>query len=549
MDLGRLITTLDLTVAGETHAIPGGQVKHIDLDLACHGFTGAVDFVLFDDKSYSGGFEDTLKSSFLGSDLIEVALTIEWEHKEGETAGDTASIELAGLVTRKRLDEVLVRGADNLPILMRRYRIEFADPARVLWSQHHPCALYTKTTVKDVVEAHTGTRIAIDFDESWETLTTERDMFFLHLDPTHEASFYDFLMWYVDAQGGVWAYDYAEKKYQLRAEKDASGSVISLSGDDIVEAVISFPEVPRHERRVLNSYVSSPATKEITQEQAVDGVYQDFLIRTAVSQDVDDRVTLETSRLRLPGYRVELAFGRGPYESLTPGTLVALPAENRWSSDSEIAGQDFRVVRLRLQGNAVRPEPEAELQQDGFGCDGSLTLELEQKDETCVPLPRFRVPRYPAHVEAMVVSTLGETDEKTFETYTDEDTSLQYYTVKVPLWSDQEITVPFEPIHFSGNAYIPAYRDERVLLAMGLENARIARLLEWREGAPLSMDVQGEQLYFGKSATSRTTVSHAYDGEDPVFCVARVHSNDKATMTFEEGTFILEVKEEEDEGE
>ena len=68
------------------------------------------------------------------------------------------------------------------------------------------------------------------------------------------------------------------------------------------------------------------------------------------------------------------------------------------------------------------------------------------------------------------------------------------------------MSAPFEPMLGSGNIYLPSYRDERVLLALDVHSAQIVRLLEWRAGAPLSMDTQGEQLLFGKADNSQTSV-------------------------------------------
>jgi hypothetical protein len=127
--------------------------------------------------------------------------------------------------------------------------------------------------------------------------------------------------------------------------------------------------------------------------------------------------------------------------------------------------------------------------------------------------------------------------------YRDADTSLDEYQVKVPLWDNQVVSAPLEPILGSGNIYLPSYRDERVLLALDVHGAHIVRLLEWRAGAPLSMEAQGEHILFGKSDGSQTSLNHVYDGDKPVFNVARTNQRDTALIQLREGTLFLQVKE------
>src|SRR5690606_23473684 len=182
-------------------------------------------------------------------------------------------------------------------------------------------------------------------------------------------------------------------------------------------------------------------------------------------------------------------------------------------------------------------------QSETTGYTVSMSARLEQSDDERVLLPPYRAPHYPAYVEGKVVSEKGEDGDKTYQTYRNETTSLDEYTVKVPLYDDQEVTAPFEPAQGSGNVYLPSYREERVLLAMELERSRIERLLDSREGAAVSMDVQGEQILFGKSPTSNTSINHVYEDEQPVLNVARTHDDDTSLVRMSEGTMLLQVQE------
>ncbi|GAB4556915.1 MAG: hypothetical protein Tsb0020_00570 [Haliangiales bacterium] len=538
----RLTASLTLTISGTSYEIPGGQIEVVDVTLMSYGFRALVEFVLSDDQAHGGQISDELAAAFLELDLIEAKLTTSWQHLDegSETAAEDTAI--TGLVEQKALTEEVYRDTSDLPVLARRYQIEFADPAQVLWRQHYPCVLYTDTSVADVLAAHKGSYI--DIDCQWQDLSTAKPQFFVHLPAARERSFYDFVLWYLDAIGAVFYYDYSAAKYVVAEDKDSLGVAIKPIGDDAARVTLRVPAAPRSQPRVLNSYSEEPKTTSIEQEQAATGMYHDVLMRTPIAQDFDDRVTLETARAVLPLYELSLSLTSGPADSVVPGTLVEIDTALRWSSESAAASPTWRVIHCRLQVKASRPGPDVQSQLDARDVRGELSLTLEQKDDPRPRWPAFQCPVYPGLIEGKVVSEQGEDTDMTYQVYTDEDTSLETYQVKVPLWDDQIVSAPFQPEQGSGNVFIPAYRDARVLLEMDLEESYIRRLLDWREGAPLSMDVQGEQIYFGKNATSHTTVSHQYDSDKPVFEVARLNDKDTATIRIEEGTLTIQVKEE-----
>lgn len=229
-----------------------------------------------------------------------------------------------------------------------------------------------------------------------------------------------------------------------------------------------------------------------------------------------------------------------------PGALVAIQAANRWSSESALVGTTWRVRRLSLGARAPDAPLDQDIQSASTGYRIEIRAELEDKAEPRIERPAFRAPSYPGLVEGQVVSEQGNDGDKTFQVYTDATTSLSEYHVKVPLWDSQIVSAPFEPLQGSGNLYWPSYRDERVVVALDVHSAQIARLIEWRAGAALSMDVQGEQLLFGKADTSQTSVNHVYDGDSPVFNVARTHANDTSMIQLREGSLFIQVMEQEE---
>ncbi len=542
----RLKLGLTLTIGGTAHELPGGSVKLLELELAEQGFAGALEFVVLDDADSGGGFSDALVDDFLGLELGELALEISAVFDAPEAASSPEPLALAGLVTRRSLTETQLRAHADLPLVARRYRVEFADPARVLWTQHHPCRLYTAASVEDLINDQIGDKITIRYD--WAELGETRPMLFVHLPVEHGASFYDFVLWYADRRGGYFAYDYAAAEYTLTGARDVSGEALGLFGDDLAELEFRVPAPPRHAVAVCNSYAEAPTTTDVSQEQAATGIRHDLLIRSAIASDAEDRVTLETNRLILPKYEARVAFARVPIVALVPGALVELVAANRWPSASAMIGKTWRVRSLRLRAEALAAPLDHELEIADTSYAIELGAELQQSDDARATRPGYRAPSYPGLVEGKVVSALGEDGEKTYESVRNDDTSLDEYTVKVPIWDDQEIKAPFAPLMGSGNVYLPCYRDERVLLALEFDHARIERLLVWREGAALSKDVQGEQILWGKSATSNTAVNHVYEDQIPVFKLARTHESDTVLISLAEGNLKLHVEEQEGEG-
>lgn len=540
----RLTLSLVLTISGVEHTIAGGAVKRIALELDPYGFTGFVEFVLLDDAAKGGGFTDTLRPDFLSQASCDVHLEVGPTFGPPEAAELPSPWVLEGIARERSVVELQLRHSADRPVLARRYRLAFADPARVLWTQHFPCRLYTQKTLEDVIGDQVGDKVTMGYD--WSVSSVVRPQWFVHLPLERGASFYDFVAWYADTRRGHFVYDYAGRQYALRGEKDTSAAAQGLFGDDIASVEVVVPPAPAHAPEIVNTYAEEPSTDPIENAMGSAGVRHDILLRSPIAQDTDERVALEKTRLVLPEIEVALGFARMPVIGLYPGLLVDLKAANRWSASSELVDKTWRVQRLYLRAEAPDGaiDEGTELAQGGYSL--TLSAHLEQSTDLRRQLPAFRRPHYPGHVEGKVVSEKGEDGEKTYQSSRNETTSLDEYTVKVPAWSDQTVTAPFIPILGSGNLYLPCYRDERVLLALDLHDASIVQLLSWREGAALSMDVQGEQILLGISATSSTSLNHIYEEQKPVFNMARTSASDTQTITLSEGCMLLEVREQEE---
>ncbi|NBD11113.1 MULTISPECIES: hypothetical protein [Corallococcus] len=546
----RLDLSLTLTLGGTAHVIAPADILAFELDLHGWGHEGRVEFRVLDETAHGGQKQDKVLADFLKPDLVEVALELKAVHSDTATKPTFTSLKVKGLGLDKALSEETVAQAKGAGITYRHYTVRFVDPARLLWTQHYPCVLYTQKTLQDVLDAHKGDKISLAND--WDAkLGATLPLIFLGLSPESGASFYDFVVWFVHTQNGVLAYDYTAQGYQLRAAKDATGTPLPLRAEDVDRVTVVFPEVARHDVAILNAAAESPKNQAITNAQAVTGVRQDVLLRTDIADDVQSRVTLETARLKVRGLEVELDWNRFPPVAFAPGALVKLPSTSGWMAAGVPSTDTFRVRRMSLRAEPLPPDDPA-----GEGDEGarrpspdsrylfSFTTRLEKKDEPHVDLPPFTAPVYPRFVEGLVVSEVGEQKDETWQAYTDDATSLDSYKVKLPLFANQIVQVPFNANLLPGHFYFPAYKGARVLVALDFLRAWLKRHLDWRAGARLPSDGQGVHLLVGKTTTNGTSMRHFYDDNKPLFRLMRTNASDTEKIELKEGSLLILVKEE-----
>ncbi|HYI00516.1 hypothetical protein [Hyalangium sp.] len=539
----RLAVSLTLTVGGKAHKIIAGSIKRFSLELSSWGFEGEAEFLLTDTQGNKGKDNAALLTAFLKPDLVEVKLEVKAVLPETSSQPNPTALELKGFVTEKTLVEEAVTTGDSDLILHRRFGIRFQDVARLLWRQHYPCALYTSKTVQQVLDAHKGEKISLKYD--WDAvLGSQHSLLFVGLDPQRGASFYDWVLWLVHGHGGVFTYDYKTHGYRIAAEKDATGTPLALFPLNLSTLEVILPEVIRHDVTVLNAIAVGPQTESVTQEQAVTGIRQDVLLCTPISDEVQARVDLETARLRVRGPEVELTWRSFPEKALTPGALVKLPSDDAWGAAGVAQDETFRVRSLLLDAEVTSDMSEDEVYGDDYALFSfRMSTRLEPQGELHVDLPAWQPPGYPRYVEGLIVSEQGDKKDETWQAYTDSATSLDGYKVKIPLFEDQIIPTPFNPNLLPGHFYFPAYKGERVLVALDFRRAWIKRFLDWRTGARMPQDGQGVQLLVGKTPENGTAIKHYYTDDKPVFLMQRTNDKDTQKIQIAEGTLLIEVKE------
>ena len=543
----RLKLTLSLTIAGTEHKVPGGQVKSLDLELRSWGFSGRVEFVLLDDKEKGGKTKDELYDDFIKKDLITIKLSVRAIYPDNKIDTAATPLALTGLVTDKAYSDIVFESVTGGGVLARRYYVRFVDAAQHLWRQHFPCELYVQKTLVDVLNAQKPSQVTIDYQ--WSDLNETAPLLFLGHEPgAGNASFYDFLIWYVDTRGGAFWFDYQKQGFVLAADKPASSRTVKLYPDDVGRFRLIFPEAVRHKVRIHNSYTESAQTKEVEQEDKEGLIRQDYLLATPVAAQVDARATLEKARLIARQNELSIGLARFPGDPIAPGDFIAFTSSDAFTKVGKplpkpVQTQTMRVFAFDLRARAVDDTIDARAGVDDAGFRTQTLLRLELKAEKHVKLPPYIRPHYPRYIEGKIVSEVGETEDLTYQIYTDSKTSIEQYKVKIPLFANQEIFVPFNPNLFPGHYFFPAYKGQRVLIAFDFESAWLKRFLDWRAEGRLAGDTQGNHMLVGKKPSSSTSVKHVYGEDKPEFQILRTNEKDTQTIHIKEGYMLIEVKE------
>ncbi|HEX8701503.1 MAG TPA: hypothetical protein VF815_21930 [Myxococcaceae bacterium] len=520
-------------MGSDAFTIPGGQVKQLSVSLSSYGFSASVSFWGRLEKE-----DDPLYRAFLRPDLLRVRLAISGVYDQPDEA--SPPLVLQGLARTRSLGGMPQGGTEDEALGFRRYSIEFADAAQVLWRQHRPTELHTDKKMSELLEAHRVDPIQLSCE--WDVLEVPQPMLCLGLGQDAPAtSFYDFVMAYVHAHGGVWTYDSQEDRYLLTGSKPKVGKPVPLGGNEVRKVELALPPVPRHSMRVLNTFAAAPSTTELEQAQAVSGVRQDVLLRTPLAIQAEQRETREKQRLQLPHPRLRLGFGRLPTVLVRPGGTLRLEG-SLWPRGLKGTDKPQRVREMSLQAFAVEPGPERDSALPSAGYQLLLTAVIEPEADPVPLFPPFRQPRYPIYAEGKMHSPGGEEGDRIYLLVDDEKNSLLFWRVAVPLWN-KIVSVPAQPGFFPGHFYFPPYKNARVLLALHFDHAELHRSLDWGETVRLPMEAQGDQSLLGKNRTSQTAITHDYQEEKPVWTLHRVSANDLQTVRFAEGNMVLETRE------
>ncbi|NOQ35106.1 MAG: hypothetical protein GQ569_04335 [Methylococcaceae bacterium] len=530
-----LTITLSLKIAGTIYKIPASDVKSLELDLHTYGFNGEISFIIACEESV-----DTLLPAIRQDDLIEILLQVETARIPPKAI--SIPLNLSGLVTLRSFSEQTLTNVLPTQTLMlnRHYHLEFADPAQVLWKQHHPCDLFTDSTLQTLIAAHCGEKIDLTYD--WEILQVEHPVLSLSLGaPTNHASFYDYIIWLVDTHNGVFSYDLTTNQYSLTATKNSSSETRSLDPFEVAKLKTEFPEVLRYQANVLNAYVDTPKTTNVDNEQLIAPIRRDHIDRYPIASNMQARGTLETARFKQRLHEVSVEYQKFQLKVTPPNQSVDFLGSPAWNASLFNQDKSYCVREWHLS---------AYWQKQGDIPNHSIyeiehSLKLESSEELWVDLPIYTQPVYPVFVEGKLVCEQGEETETPYQFYTDTNTSIDYYLVSIPLWENKQVRTSFQPNMDTGQFYFPRYKKAKVLVGLNFDNAFIDRFLDWENGAALPQDSQGNQLVMGKSTTSKNIIKHTYVDSKPDLQIERTEEKDTELLQFSDGYIILRTQLEE----
>lgn len=531
----RLEVTLTLKIAGTSHIFKAGDIKHFDVDIQPYGFSGHAVFWFVANTPTS---TDALFSSFIGNDLIEV--TLKFQRENDQVWEEATPMTVTGVVMERHVEERAFEDVKGQSILHRKYSITFSDRAAAFWGQHRPTTIMVDKSIKDLVDAQTPKGVTVKYP--WTGATTQKPVLALALGGDgNDASFYDFLLWFLDKENLGLHYDSAADTVSLVSSKPESSGTKTIRNSETAWFEVHFPEVRRDAGNVLNAYTDAATKKKtLTNANAVTGLRTDHLIRTSIENDTTTRGTLETARSTQRQSEAIVFF------KSFPTTPLVWPAQAKFDDEFgkkiHPSGKTYRACRSRIVAHAAAQEATDDNEEAANAYRIEYELMLELAADTTFLAPEFIPPSWPFHVEGKVKSEVGEDADETYQIYQDA-ASQDVYRVKVPLYDDIEVIAPFLPYYQTGHFYFPAYKGERVLLEMHFDRAFVREFLDFRAGGRLAADTQGNHLLMGKKAKDQTSIRHVYVEEKPKLMIERTKEKDWQLITVSEGVIRLETQE------
>lgn len=541
-----LIISATLTLESGSYSVSTGSILDFDLKLNSWGFEGWLTFLVI---AYPQ--KDGLLSSFEAAKPIPITVSVETNYM-GKEQSSAVPLTLSGVVSNRELIEVTGNQQAAMlvkqnPVLYRKYRVGIMDPAKYYWGMHYLQAVYSNTDYKTIISSQQVSTIALSM--SWNFLTQKYSQIFVNsganLSRTDTASFYDFLIWLVDTNNGYWYYNYQGKQYVIAASMPAASTTQNLSTLDIGVVRVS-PEQPKLSTlTIMNAVATSSSTKSISNSNAVTPLKADYTTIQPIPSDFTNFTTLQTNRFQGKPFVMSWEYIATPLTMPSPGDVVQFTTQsNNMSSVSVLSGKKMRVTSVQMRGRQILLERET----DSYGAANAgfdVVLQVEAVDSTSnlSRLPDYIEPDYPVRVQGTVYSEQGATSNLTYAFAQAQGSSDKYYQVQIPVWNNIKLQVPYQPVNMNGQFYFPPYKNEQVLLELGLNTADIVSYLDWRSNAILPMNTQGNMIVLGQTETSCTTIKHSYANNQPQLDIYRQLSSDTETISMGEGFILLQTKE------
>jgi hypothetical protein len=542
----RLEITLTLQIKGESYIIPCGNVKNLELDCQYYGFSGALGFSIPED----GSRVDKLLKPFTTEDLIEVALSIA-PVIPPPVDNPPLPLILNGIVTKKTLQEELYLQTKDIDVYYRHYKIWFADAAQVLWKQHFPCELFVEESMESVFKQQLTPQIKLDMTLPAMKLKHPMICLGLGLDDQYnngsrqdynDASFYDFVLNYVNTHHAHLQYDYSKQSYSITEERVKPQASKTFPSMEILSITTQWEDTQRYQIQLLNALVDKPKMETINNLQAVEGIRHDVLMREPVADKVNSYKDKAAACLAAKQELQEIQFSTWPVVTFAPGYDFSVDKKT-WGKDPFFTNKKYRAFQILIKADIESEAAEHQIQNDTNAVYNLCYQVMAEPETSQYPrLPEVKLAAYPVQVEGQVISTVGDETkkDKTYDLVRHQVTQRDQYKIKIPLW-DKVILIEEEPDRMHPRFYFPYDRDDKLLIDLYCYKGQVSRVLDWGLRTKLAQKTQGNHVLFGKNDKNETSMSHIYEGENPVLHIKRLKEEDNEHIKLKDGTLILET--------
>lgn len=540
-----LLITATLTLSSGSYAIAGSNVLDLDVHLRPWGFDGSMTFLVMAYPSTDG-----LLTAFQASAPIPIALTVVTGN-EGVDQSTCVPLSLKGMVSERRFIEIAGNQqastiVSSNPVFYRRYFVRFEDSAHFYWKQHYFQGLYANSTYQTIINAQKPSSVTLNIN--WTVLTTSQLQIFVNSgasasrNPT--ASFFDWLMWLVDTNNGYYYYNYSNSQYNLVTALPAASTTTSLSALTIGTFWIKPAEPKLSTLTIYNATASGSSTKSVSNTNAAAPLATCYTTIQPIANNFTSYTTLQTNRFQGQPMEISWDYLTTPTTMLVPWNVVQFTSSsNNISSSSALSGQTLRITSVDFSCSQLINGAETNNYGNSYaGYKASLQVGACTSSTTLSMLPDYQMPVYPVEVQGTVCSTQGSTTNLTYSYATPSGSTVNFYTVQIPVWSNVQIQVPYMPVNMNGQFYFPPYRNEQILVSLGLNTADILSYIDWRTNATPALTSQGNVIVMGQSETSCTTITHSYSNNQPQLEINRVLSTDTETITIGEGFILLQTE-------
>lgn len=509
--------------------MPTGYVENIfSIHLHSFGYACHLRFSAFD--------HNDLEEMICSPKILKATLSFKPTEEE---QGTDPILELKGIVTDRTRTRIPSNLKENKAD--RIYEIMFCDFAKATWEQHYPSNIYLEESMKEILEKHANPEVTMKFD--WDLLEIKHPITAFSLQ-YKQTNFYSFLNWYLHQENGVLLYDYKTHSYTITGKKkELEGEPLEIPEWACVPPLCVFPHPPRYNGKVIEHSADKMDGKDKENDDSFKAIRRESIdpanYRVYPEQADEEVQSIETSQKNLVVLELTQVSNKIHLDKLTPGSYLCFKRHksDSWTDEASFKDKKFRIRSLHLSADKYSDSQPNEQKIDPYYL--SISVILEEAEETFVERPTFIPPTFPFYIQGKVFCDIGDEEQSTFKILESEEAPQGQYQILVPLAGEEKkVVAPFVPA-YSGQYYYPFIKDTKVMLSMHFRTARIERPIDWDPLARLPAGIQGNQIVLASNGKDKyTIIKHEYlDGKDSIYTIKQSSS--------EEQTQTIQIKEKE----